>query len=171
MQLLQPRYDVMVFGRKDSVKRLPGISADLLIVCHSVPIHAAALIIELAANDRVVKQILWLSAWNTIPGLVVSGQSVIQIDSRKQPWLVAVEKAMKKIKRQDRELTPLPAATVSQESRADTHSNQQQALDDAVNPMGRVISISSMKSVSASWSSGGRGYRDAEFSETQQLRC
>jgi len=151
IQLLKSRYDVTQFGIHASFQRLQTGNADLLIVCHSVPIHEAALIIELAAEHCIAKQILWLSEWHTIPGLVVSGQSVIQIDSRKQPWLLAVEKAMKKIKRQHRKSTRLTTANVPQESRAVTQSNQQQALEVSVNPMGRVISISSLEPVSASW--------------------
>jgi hypothetical protein len=98
MQLLKSRYDVTSFGVEESFQRLQRVRADLLLVCHSVPIDAAAWIIEMAAQERVVRQILWLSEWHTIPGLVVSGKSVIQIDSRKQPWLAAVDRVMESIK-------------------------------------------------------------------------
>ena len=92
--LLKTRYDVTVIGVNESFKLLQSKDADLLLVCHSIPIDVAASIIELAAETRRVKQILWLAEWHTVPGLVASGQAVIQIDSRKQPWLVEVEKAM-----------------------------------------------------------------------------
>ena len=94
VQLLRSRHNVATVSAEESFQRLQHDGADLLLVCHSVPIHLAASIIELAAERRRVKRILWLSEWQTVPGLVASGQAVIQIDSRKQPWLLEVERIL-----------------------------------------------------------------------------
>ena len=109
LSLLRPRYDVTVIGVEDFFQQL-HLKGDLLLVCHSIPIDASASIIEIAAEMRPAWRILWLAEWHTVPGLIVSGHSVIQIDTRKQAWLVEVEKVLHAMKASAQSVPKTPVA-------------------------------------------------------------
>ena len=94
LRLLSSSYDATAAGVEESLRRLQSEAADLLLVCHSIPIVTAAAMIQKASTMCKVEQILWLAEWQTVSSSLAAGKTVIKMDSRNQPWLLETEKLL-----------------------------------------------------------------------------
>jgi hypothetical protein len=90
LQILSVNYDVSAIRPEELPRQPRGQVIDLLLICHTVRLRDAALLIVAAAESCHVERALWLAEWQTLPSEVV-----VQIDGSHQPWLVEIEKMLK----------------------------------------------------------------------------
>ncbi len=92
--LLVSRFIVSSGKTDEAVAHFDKSSAEVMLICHTVPLLKAADLIRVVTHKRPATKVVWLSEWQTPAELARVRHKVVSIDYRNQPWIQELNKTI-----------------------------------------------------------------------------